>query len=119
MNEQQNNSNESGKTSWEEPSLSSSENLKKNWRKLAPRCFGPIGSLAFHILLIGVLISITTATVNSYIETVPVEIPIINKPEPIEEKPVKPPESEQKQEIIENQNPNQIGTSLTTPNDPI
>lgn len=119
MNDQQNNPNEAGKTSSEEPSLSSSENLKKNWRKLAPRCFGPIGSLAFHILLIGVLISITTATVNSYIETAPVEIPIINKPDPIEEKPVKPPEQEQKQEIIENENPNKIGTSLTTPNDPI
>jgi hypothetical protein len=121
MDNQQNSSNQAGKTSWEEQDVPFFENLKKNWRKFLPRCFGPVGSMIFHILLLATLVSLTTTTVTSYIETKQVEIPIINKPEPIEEKPIKTIEQKQDQEIIENQNHNinNIGISLVPPNDPI
>jgi hypothetical protein len=63
MNNQQDNLNGSGKASWEDPSISFSQNIKKNWRTVLPRLFGPAGSLIFHILILGVLISITTTTI--------------------------------------------------------
>ena len=46
--------------SWEEPRLSFRERLRKNWRQMLVRLWGPTGSLVFHIVVIAILVFATT-----------------------------------------------------------
>lgn len=79
----------SGIASWEEPKLSTIENIQKNWRNLIVHLWGPAGSLVFHIVAIGVLISLTTASVQ-----MPNDPPIVDIITNYKEEKIDPPPQE-------------------------
>lgn len=114
-------SNKGGLTSWENESLPLLENIKRNWRNLSVHCWGPAGSLVFHVLTIGVLIAATTGSTSTYIESNPVEIVANAQPEKIEPiTPIEPIKEELKQqEEVMDPNVNSEGYSTVESTEPI
>ena len=76
--------------SWEEPRLPLRERLRKNWRQMIVRLWGPTGSIAFHLVVIAILVFATTQ-VRSIIVTP--DTPILQPPKaPVLDPPTKPTE---------------------------
>jgi len=88
-------STEGGRASWEEPNMSFQERLRKNWRLMLVHLWGPAGSLVFHIVAIGVLVTFATGGGGSEIVSEPVVLEAKAQPElekPPEPEKTKPPE---------------------------
>jgi len=51
---------EGGRASWEEPHLRFRERFRKHWRQMLVHLWGPAGSIVFHIVAIGVLVTYAT-----------------------------------------------------------
>ena len=101
-----------GRTSWEEPHLPFRERLRTQWRQMMVHLWGPLGSLVFHIVAIGVLV--TCATGNNKTEVVSEPVMLEAKAEPELEKPpepekTKPPEPVEQQ--VETPTENNVGFS--------
>jgi len=56
---------EGGLASWEEPHQRFRERFRKHWRQMLVHLWGPVGSIVFHIVAIGVLVTYAT---NSGVE---------------------------------------------------
>ncbi|MEI8242964.1 MAG: prenyltransferase/squalene oxidase repeat-containing protein [bacterium] len=103
---------EGGRASWEDPNLSFQERLRTQWRQMLVHLWGPAGSLVFHVVAIGVLV--TFATGNNTTEVISEPVMLEAKAEPELEKPpepekVKPPEPVEQQ--VETPQENNIGFS--------
>ncbi|MEI8243623.1 MAG: prenyltransferase/squalene oxidase repeat-containing protein [bacterium] len=88
-----------GLASWEEPQLPLAQRVKQHWREMLVHLWGPAGSMAFHVVAVGALLTMCTGTRQEYPETGPIEIATHHTEEPIEPKtdvppedPVKPPD---------------------------
>jgi hypothetical protein len=103
---------EGGRASWEEPNLPFQERFRTQWRQMLVHLWGPAGSLVFHVVAIGVLV--TFATGNNTTEVISEPVVLEAKAEPELEKPpepekVKPPEPVEQQ--VETPQENNIGFS--------
>ena len=83
-----------GRTSWEEPYLPLQQRLKKHWRQMLVHLWGPAGSLAFHFVAIGVLVTCATNTGTEYPPGPVAELVPQNKVEKLETKEVTKPDRE-------------------------
>ena len=87
---------EGGRTSWEEPHLPFRERFRKHWRQMLVHLWGPVGSIVFHIMAIGVLVSFATGNNKTEVMSEPVMLeakaqPELEKPpEPEKTKPQEP-----------------------------
>ena len=103
---------EGGRASWEEPHMPFRERLQKHWRLMLVHLWGPAGSLVFHIVAIGVLVTFATGNNSSEITSEPVVLEAKAQPElekPPEPEKVKPPEPVDQQ--VETPQENNIGFS--------
>ena len=77
---------EGGRASWEEPHEKFRARFRKHWRQMLVHLWGPIGSIVFHIVVIGVLVTYAT---NSGVEeeTVSDAVVVETKAEEVLEKP--------------------------------
>lgn len=110
---------EGGRASWEEPKLTFSENVRKHWKQLLVHLWGPAGSLAFHIVAIGVLVTFAVNSPKDYVDTNPVEIVANAKPETLEKdvpipEPVKPEQNKNEETTQE-----ESGFSSVSPTEPL
>lgn len=83
-----------GLASWEEPYLPPRQQILKHWREIRLHLWGPAGSMVFHVVALGALVTFTLDSRKEYVETGIVDVPIIYKPEPIEPPPVVPTKTE-------------------------
>ena len=89
-----------GRTSWEEPHLPFRERLRTHWRQMLIHLWGPVGSLVFHIVAIGVLVTCATGNNKTEIMSEPVmleakaELELEKPPEPEKTKPPEPVEQQ-------------------------
>jgi len=87
---------EGGRASWEEPHLRFRERFRKHWRQMLVHLWGPVGSIVFHIMAIGVLVSFATGNNKTEVMSEPVMLeakaqPELEKPpEPEKTKPQEP-----------------------------
>ena len=89
-----------GRTSWEEPNLPFPERFRKHWRQMMIHLWGPIGSLVFHIIAIGVLVTCASGHKTEEVVSEPVVLEAKAQPElekPPEPEKVKPPEPVEQQ----------------------
>ena len=80
-----------GRASWEEPCLSFEQRVRKHWRQMLVHLWGPAGSLAFHVVAIGVLVTFATDMGKEYIPGPVTELiprAEVEKPEKEEIKPL-------------------------------
>jgi hypothetical protein len=106
-----------GRASWEEPQLPFRERLRTQWRQMLVHLWGPAGSLVFHIVAIGVLV--TFATGNNSTEVI--SEPVILEAKKVEELE-KPPEPEkvkpqEPDPTIETPSDNNVGFSTVAATD--
>ena len=103
---------EGGRASWEEPHLPFRERFRKHWRLMLVHLWGPVGSLVFHIMAIGVLVSFATGNNKTEVVSEPVMLEAKAQPEmekPPEPEKVKPPEPVEQQ--VDTPQENNIGFS--------
>ena len=89
------NGNEGGRASWEEPHLPFQERIRKHWRQMLIHLWGPAGSLVFHVVAIGVLVTFATGNTGTEVMSEPVVLEPNSKAElekPPEPDKTKPPE---------------------------
>jgi hypothetical protein len=111
---------ESGRASWEEPKLSFFNNIRKHWRQFLIHLWGPAGSLVFHVIAIGVLVTFATSSSSNYVDTNPVEIVANAKPEDLDKDiPIEKPIQQKQEEIKEISQEESGGFSLTPTDQPI
>ena len=113
-----------GLASWEEPRLGLALRVRKHWRQMLVHLWGPAGSVVFHALALGALLSICTGTGKEYVESGPVDMTVNHKEDPIEAKPetktdrdVQPPEPVEKPNLS-NEDPVTSGFDLLKSDEP-
>jgi hypothetical protein len=93
---------EGGRASWEEPHMPFRERLQKQWRQMLVHLWGPIGSLVFHVVAVGVLVTFATGRETTEVVSEPVVIEAKAEPEvekPPEPEKTKPPEPMEQQPV--------------------
>jgi hypothetical protein len=83
-----------GRASWEEPYLPFRQRFKKHWRQMLVHFWGPAGSLAFHIVAIGVLVTVATDTGREYVPGPVTELIPNAKEDKLEKEEIKTPDRE-------------------------
>ena len=96
-----------GRASWEEPQLPFPERLRTQWRQMMVHLWGPIGSLVFHVVAIGVLVTCASGGNKTEVTSEPVMLEVKAEPE-LEKQPE--PEKTKTPEPVEHQ--------VDTPADP-
>lgn len=106
-----------GRASWEEPHLPFRERLRTQWRQMMVHLWGPIGSLVFHIVAIGVLVTCATGNNSTEVVSEPVVLEAkanVELEKPPEQEKTKPPEPEQQ---VETPQDNNVGLSTVESSD--
>ena len=86
-----------GLASWEEPRLPLVQQVRHHWRQMLVHMWGPAGSVVFHVVALGALLTLMPRTIVESPPSGTVVIPTTNTPEPIDPKTVvKPPETDVK-----------------------
>jgi hypothetical protein len=100
-----------GRASWEEPQLPFRERLRTQWRQMLVHMWGPAGSLVFHVVAIGVLVTFATGKPSEEVISEPVVLETKNTPEL--EKPPEPEKVKQQEPdpTLEQPTENNIGFS--------
>ena len=80
-----------GLASWEAPHLPLMQRVRKHWRQMLVHVWGPVGSVAFHAIAIGTLLTLMPNQPGEYQQSGPIEIATIPTDEPLEPPPVVPP----------------------------
>jgi len=70
-----------GRASWEEPALPFRERFHKTWRQMLVHLWGPAGSVVFHLVAIGLLITLLVGP-HEKTEKAPTFIPLAQRTEP-------------------------------------
>jgi hypothetical protein len=93
---------EGGRASWEEPQLPFAERIRTQWRQMLVHLWGPAGSLVFHIVAVGVLVTFATGKETTEVISEPVVLEAKAEPEvekPPEPEKTKPPEPMEQQPV--------------------
>ena len=80
-----------GLASWETPLLPLMQRVHKHWRQMLVHVWGPAGSVVFHVIAIGSLLTLMPNPPVEYQPSGPIEIATIHTKEPLEPPPVVTP----------------------------